>query len=56
VLRTQVKLDFQRVKTHWNRGFTCILPGPHIWIVMLLPPVWPESGFLAHGTSVATVG
>jgi hypothetical protein len=27
--------------------------GPHTWIVMLVTPVWPESGFLARDTLVA---
>jgi hypothetical protein len=40
-----MKLDFQRVKTHWNRGFIASWRGPYSWIVMLLTPVWPESGF-----------
>jgi hypothetical protein len=45
-----VKLDFRCVRTHWNRGFICVPAGPYIWIVILLTPMWPESGFLVRGT------
>jgi hypothetical protein len=34
-----MKLDFQRVKTRWNRGFMTSWLGPCTWIVMLLIPV-----------------
>jgi hypothetical protein len=40
-----MKLDFQRVKTHWNWGFMASWWGLYNWIVMLLAPVWPESDF-----------
>jgi hypothetical protein len=40
-----MKLDFQCVKTHWNWGFMAPERGPYNWIVMLLAPVWPVSGF-----------
>jgi hypothetical protein len=38
-----MKLDFQCVKTHWNRGFMTSWRGPRIGIVMLLIPVWPAA-------------
>jgi hypothetical protein len=51
-----VKLDFQCAGTHWNRGFTASWRGPYSWVVMLVIPVWPESGFLAGGGTVAAAG
>jgi hypothetical protein len=40
-----MKLDFQCVKTHWNRGFIASWRSPRGWIVVLLVLVWPESDF-----------
>jgi hypothetical protein len=51
-----MKLDFQCVTTHWNWSFMASWRGPYSWIVMLLAPVWHESGFLARGVSVSAVG
>jgi hypothetical protein len=46
-----MKLDFECVKTHWNRGFIASWQGSCSWIVMLLASVWLESDFLARGLS-----
>jgi hypothetical protein len=51
-----MKLGFQCVTAHSDPGFMMSWRGPGGWIVMLLAPVWPESGFLARGTSVAAAG
>ena len=48
-----MKLDFQCVKTHWNRGFIASWRGPYSWIVMLLTAVWPESEFLPRDSQSA---
>jgi hypothetical protein len=45
-----MKLGFQCVTAHSNLGFMTSWRGLCSWIVMLLTPVWPESGFLARGT------
>jgi hypothetical protein len=51
-----MKLDFQCVKTRWNRGFMASWRSPYSWIAMLLVPVLPESDFLVRDTSVAATG
>jgi hypothetical protein len=51
-----MKLGFQCVTAHSNPGFIYVLASPRGWIVMLLTPLWPESGFLARGISVAAAG
>jgi len=55
-----MKPDFQCVITRWNLGFMAIRQTPPAWIVILMVPVCPESGFqrvtpslgpLAHDSS-----
>ncbi len=43
--RGVMKLGFQCARTRWNLGFMCVSAGTLSWAVMLLSPVWPESGF-----------
>jgi len=40
-----MKPDFQCVITRWNLGFMAIRQTPPAWIVILMVPVCPESGF-----------
>jgi hypothetical protein len=43
-----VKPGFHGVKTHWIRGFMAFRLRRRTMIMMLMVPVWPESGFLGR--------
>jgi hypothetical protein len=40
-----LKPDIQYVRTHWNRGFIAFQLARRARIVVLMVPMWPESGF-----------
>jgi hypothetical protein len=49
-----MKPGFQYVTTRWNQGFMAIRQAPPAWIVILMVPVCPESGFPRRATPPGT--
>ena len=45
-MRNALDPGFHCVRTHWIRGFMAFRWVRYARIVMLMVPVWPESGFL----------